>query len=743
MTERITEKKPKKPKKPKKSKKSQKAFFAFLFFLALAIIFTYPVSFQPERLAVNDGDPLHISWILAWDAHQLFRSPLGLFDSNTFYPYPRSLAFSEHMVVQGLMSAPFYYLSGNALLAQNLVMLLTLAFSGWAMFLLVREILGDEDAALVAGVVYVFHTYSFHEIPRLQLLSIQWWPLAALYLHRYFVSGGRRNAVAFGVFFILQGLSCTYYLIYFGIVLLWWLPGYFLFVNRDFKRASFLIPVFLVVGAVFGLVAIPYLGVLESFQYQRPMAQGLDLLEYLRPPEGTVLGRWLKLGFETSVVPQFLGFAAILLAVVGMLAFLTRKGRTSTRVFVGLSAVTGVAGLALSLGPVVQVGGASVGPGIYSVLYDNLSFFRVLRNPERLSLLVRFALAVLSAYGVAALLQRLPRKAVRGGLLVGILVLLPMEHFRGGQPFVTVPNGTDLPEVYRWLGEQPDKGPVVELPLYPREKLRLHALYMFFSTYHWKPVVFGRTSFYPPLVEYLAWELRDFPDGDSIDLLQALGVETIVVHPHLWPENQRGEKLALLRRKSDRLRLEGRFPSLEGHHHRRLGLGDEHVYTLEGSPPRPAALCEPADEIDPLDWRMRGSGVTPLEWVTDRDLTTKWRTYGQLPDDFLLLDLGRYETVAAIRMPLTYPHREFPRFLQLKARDEEGRFQNVEYRMDFDTKWQLCQALIENPSQSDFMLRIEPQRARFLRFLVGGRRYDYALPDWALPELHIYRSCEP
>jgi hypothetical protein len=140
---------------------------------------------------------------------------------------------------------------------------------------------------------------------------------------------------------------------------------------------------------------------------------------------------------------------------------------------------------------------------------------------------------------------------------------------------------------------------------------------------------------------------------------------------------------------------------------------------------------------------MRGSGVTPLEWLTDRDLTTKWRTYGQLPDDYLLLDLGRYETVSAIRMPLTYPHREFPRFLQLKARNEEGRFQNVEYRTDFDTKWQLCRALIENPSQSAFTLRIEPQRARFLRFLVGGRRYDYALPDWALPELHIYRSCEP
>lgn len=52
----------------------------FLFFLALAVVFTAPISLAPHERVANDGDPLHISWILAWDAHQLIRDPVHLFD---------------------------------------------------------------------------------------------------------------------------------------------------------------------------------------------------------------------------------------------------------------------------------------------------------------------------------------------------------------------------------------------------------------------------------------------------------------------------------------------------------------------------------------------------------------------------------------------------------------------------------------------------------------------------------------
>ncbi len=63
-----------------------KAACVFLFFAVLAIVSTAPVSLAPHRLAMDDGDPLIGSWILAWNAHQVVRAPWRLFDSNTFYP---------------------------------------------------------------------------------------------------------------------------------------------------------------------------------------------------------------------------------------------------------------------------------------------------------------------------------------------------------------------------------------------------------------------------------------------------------------------------------------------------------------------------------------------------------------------------------------------------------------------------------------------------------------------------------
>ena len=72
------------------------------------------------------------------------------------------------------------------------------------------------------------------------------------------------------------------------------------------------------------------------------------------------------------------------------------------------------------------------------------------------------------------------------------------------------------------------------------------------------------------------------------------------------------------------------------------------------------------------------------------------------------------------------------------------RFTRVVYRDDLATQWELVHALVEDPSEAAITLRFEPVRARRLRFWVReGKGFDYALPDWMLPELYVYRACEP
>ena len=727
------------------------ALLALGFFLALALIFTAPLSLSPASQAANEGDPLHISWILAWVVHQLTTNPLQLFESNAFYPYPHSLAFSEHLTVEALMVGPIYVLSGNALLAQNIAVLLAFALSGWAMFLLLRELVGHSDAALVGGLLYAFHSYTLQEVPRLQVLSIEWWPLAVLFLYRAFRSGRWRDAALFGLFFLLQGLSCTYYLIYFSMMLLFWIPGVFLWSKRAIEpgagRGVGKVGVaLLAAGMVLGIFALPYLEMFSAFGYQRSLAEGLDLLDYVRPPEGTPFSFWIDFEIKTSATQHFIGFGAVLLLLVGLTVGMSRaKESPGGRSFLGLSLLTGLVGLIVSLGPMIYVGGHAIGPGAYAVLYEYVPLFRGLRSPERIAILVNFAVAVIGAYGAAVLFRRLPPRAA-SWLMIAFLIALPFEHFSGGVRGVGVPTGDNVPEVYRWLAEESAEdlgGPVIELPVYPLRKHRFYAAYMFYSTYHWRPIVLGRTSFYPPAMEYLAWQLRDFPDRDSLGLLRWLGIRTIVVHPELWPEPERGRRLAALKTMGDEMRLAGVFPPLEGPDYQRFGFGGEHVYTLQGDPPEIEDLCVPEDEIAPEGWTLLGSSDVPTEWAIDRDPETRWETDRQIPGDSLTLNLGRTEPVAVVRVALGFPYERFPRYLGVRARTGDGAWRPFPYRDDLATKLELLRALVENPSAAAVVLRFEPEEAGQLRFRVGGQRYDYAIPGWSLPELYVYRSCRP
>ena len=156
---------------------------------------------------------------------------------------------------------------------------------------------------------------------------------------------------------------------------------------------------------------------------------------------------------------------------------------------------------------------------------------------------------------------------------------------------------------------------------------------MLYSTVHFKPIVFGRTSFYPPLTGYLEWEMRGFPDADSLALLEGLEVERIVVHPNLWPAGEREAKLALLSTFADRLEPEGRFGPAVHAAQVRYGYGDERAFRLHqsGEIPSTANLCLPENQIPPEGWTLSGDSPDPVDWIVDRNRDTKWRTAGTAP----------------------------------------------------------------------------------------------------------------
>ena len=177
-------------------------------FVLLTIVLTYPqIRFMSSRMGEH-YDSLFSVWRLAWIAHQLPRDPLHLFDGNIFYPRLHTLAYSDAVLLPGVLGAPLIWIGLSPVLVHNLLVLFSFAACGVAMYLLCRELTGSPVAACVGGIVFAFQPYRFAHYPQLELLWGWPIPLAFLATHRVVTMGRVRDGVWLGVAVSLQVFCC-------------------------------------------------------------------------------------------------------------------------------------------------------------------------------------------------------------------------------------------------------------------------------------------------------------------------------------------------------------------------------------------------------------------------------------------------------------------------------------------------------------------------------------------------------
>jgi hypothetical protein len=81
---------------------------------------------------------------------------------------------------------------------------------------------------------------------------------------------------------------------------------------------------------------------------------------------------------------------------------------------------------------------------------------------------------------------------------------------------------------------------------------------MYFSTYHWQSLVNGYAAFIPSKHLQLVTTLQNFPNVASLDALEAIGVDYIIVHYDMWPAECQSYILQAISQ-SPRLKLVKRF----------------------------------------------------------------------------------------------------------------------------------------------------------------------------------------
>lgn len=518
----------------------------------LAAWLTYPTIVHPaSRARIDTGDGRFSVWNVAWVAHSIVDDPANLFNANIFHPHQGTLAYSEANLVAGVMAAPIYAATRNPVAAHNVVVYLALVMSFVAMWALVRRLTGDWLAALVSAAAFTFAPFVSARTPHIQLLMVFVFPAALLALHWFIDRPNAWRGSVLGGSLALAALACGYYGIFAGLAValgvIWFAHGQ----KAPGRYWGGTLVALLVLVVVVAPVLQPYI----ELRDQAGARQGVDVEElrgysadwraYLTSPAHA--HQWLTRAVGKGREVLFPGMTVLALAAIGLAA----RGRTT--LFYG----------ALGL----LAAWASFGPeaGLYTLLLETLPFMSFLRAPARLGILVVFALAVLAGYGLASVL----RGSRRAPVAAALVLVVAAEVSAAPWPLHDVP---DVPPAYRMLAELP-RGPVVEFHFpYRSTDLFNHTRYMFWSAWHWQPLVNGYSDYIPLDFREMTIPINGFPDEVSFRLLRDRGVRYVVIH---WETYNEGAQAT----------LRARFPPYRAYLQPLVETADTSLFEIVAFPP--------------------------------------------------------------------------------------------------------------------------------------------------------------
>lgn len=166
-------------------------------------------------------------------------------------------------------------------------------------------------------------------------------------------------------------------------------------------------------------------------------------------------------------------------------------------------------------------------PLLYLPLMRMIPGLSGMRVPPRFNAFVSFSLAFFAA---GELDRRLRETApLRRRLATGLLAaLLFLEVTPRPLDWTPLPQEDDLPAVYAWLAGQPSVAAVFELP---HHDVLTDISYMYFATFHWKPLLNGYSGYIPDhyaeLMESCCYPL---PDPDQLARLRVWGITHVLLH---------------------------------------------------------------------------------------------------------------------------------------------------------------------------------------------------------------------
>lgn len=444
-------------------------------------------------------------WNHWWLKHSLFELGVNPFQSDyLFYPLGTSLVLYAYTLLHVFLALPIHFAFG-IIPASNFTVIFSFVIAAFGMYLFLLymlrvslriwnekynahlgKIVEDRNlhvlAAFVGGVVFAFasNRYVYLSLGHYNIVASEWLPFYMLFLFKTLLEPRNKNAVLAGLFAAIAMYTETTD----GVLLLLLTLAILIFEWRLAIQPATLWRLVIVVGATalfFAPLLIPTAFELFNSGYALPgfgHSEKLlvDLNGFFSPTSLHPLNRYWteeldavrqQIGRFSDVNTFFVGYLTALLALVGFGVFARRN-----RMWLGIAVGFGI----LALGPLLHINGQSVFdldglqvnfPLPFLVLHY-VPLIRENRVPNRYSILVVIALAVLVSYAVWWLLWQIskrvqePRLTYLGIALSGVLsALLIFEHLAIGLPLTDA----RIPAVYTQIRQDPEPSTVLSIPL--------------------------------------------------------------------------------------------------------------------------------------------------------------------------------------------------------------------------------------------------------------------------------------
>ena len=507
----------------------------------LTALLLYPISLHPGRHARADSSDGQFSlWNVAWVARTMVVDPVHLFDANIFHPHRRTLLYSEANLVAGALAAPAYWATRDPYIAHNTVVLVAFFLSALGSYLLAVHLTANRWASAVSAICFAFCPFVFAHTTHIQLLMTPGIPFSMLAFHRMADHTTRGRAIALGLAMAFTAFCCAYYGV-FVMMLVAWAVLVTAATRRRWTDARYWSAVgiaALVAAAMVLPLFVPYLLLQQSGGFDRPLEESgryaADWHSYLASAGRA--HQWMLPYVRPWRDVAFPGFVALAFGVGRLSTAWRLRGRSMETAF--LYGSLAILAFWASFGPAAW---------LYSAFFYTMPGFTLMRAPVRFALIVAFALSVLTAQAIAALLPRLRWPAGVGAALVVLAIADHLVPLNFPTPPVASP-------AYQVLAQQPS-APVIEMPFFDRSRFySRHTLYMLMSTSHWMPLVNGYSDYFPPDFGETAVALAPFPYPGAFDVAQRLGVRYAMFHLDVYDARTRAEVEERLRQFASRLR---------------------------------------------------------------------------------------------------------------------------------------------------------------------------------------------